>query len=154
LKAANEAATARPTVSALNLVQLPMLRAAVELRRNEPERAIELLKPAAPHELFAPPIMYLRGLAYLAARKGPEAAAEFQKLIDHRGIHWRFLQVLPRDTGPLRAVSYVGLARAATLAGDTSAAKRAYQDFLALWKDADQDLPILLEARKEYAALQ
>ena len=152
-KLADEAAK-RPVMASNWLrVQLPLIRAIAELKRSNPDAAVELLRPVVPHDLFQPPVPYIRGLAYLAARKGSEAAAEFQKLVDHRGIHWQFQPVFPRETGPLRAMAYVGVARGAALAGDTARAKQAYQDFLALWKDADPELPILIEAQKEYAAL-
>ena len=151
LTAADEAAK-RSTASSLHGLQLPMVRAIVELRRDRPEAALELLKPAMRHELFAPLVTYISGLAHLAAGSGAEASEEFQKVIERRGIHWQFMPVLPRDTGPLRALAYVGLARSAALAGDTAGAKQAYEDFLALWKDADPDIPVLVEARKEYAA--
>jgi tetratricopeptide (TPR) repeat protein len=88
-------------------------------------------------------LLYRRGLAGLRAGKGPEAAAEFQKILDHKGRNW----------GPEYSQAYLGLARAKALAGDRAKAKRAYQDFLALWKDADPDMPTLIAARKEYAAL-
>jgi tetratricopeptide (TPR) repeat protein len=136
-----------------NTLQLPMIRAAAALKRNNPDDAVEMLKPAAPHDVYSPQAVYIRGLAYLAARKGTEAANEFQKIVDHRGIHWQFQPVLPRETGPLRAMAFVGVARGAALAGDTPRARKAYQDFLTLWKDADPDIPILVDARKEYAAL-
>jgi eukaryotic-like serine/threonine-protein kinase len=87
--------------------------------------------------------LYQRGLAGLAVGKGAEAAAEFQTILDHKGRNW----------GPRYSLAYLGLARASVLAGDTAKAKRAYQDFLALWKDADPDIPILISARKEYAVL-
>ena len=83
--------------------------------------------------------------AYLAGHQGAEAAAEFQKILDHRGI------VLNELIG---ALAHLGLARAYTLYGDTTKAKAAYQDFLTLWKDADRDIPILKEAKEEYAKLQ
>jgi serine/threonine protein kinase/tetratricopeptide (TPR) repeat protein len=89
-------------------------------------------------------LLYQRGLARLRARKGPEAAAEFQKILDHKGRNW----------GPLYPLAYLGLARAAALTGDTAQAKKAYQDFFALWKDADPDVPNLIAARKEYTALK
>jgi predicted Zn-dependent protease len=130
-----------------------MIRAAAALKRNNPDDAVEMLKPAAPHDVYSPQAVYIRGLAYLAARNGTEAANEFQKIVDHRGIHWQFQPVLPRETGPLRAMAFVGVARGAALAGDTPRARKAYQDFLALWKDADPDIPILVDARKEYATL-
>jgi tetratricopeptide (TPR) repeat protein len=148
-----EEITTRATSSSWHGLQQPMIRAIVELRRNRPDAAVEILKPAVRHELYAPMVTYLLGQAHLAARRGSEAAAEFQKVIDRRGVHWQFLPVLPRDTGPLRSLAYVGLARSAALAGDTARARKAYEDFLALWKDADPDIAVLSEARKELAAL-
>lgn len=91
-----------------------------------------------------PQTLYLRALALLRSRKGVEAVAAFQNILDHRGANW----------GPYYAVSYIGLARAAAVSEDTAKARKAYQDFLALWKDADVDIPILIAARKEYAALK
>jgi tetratricopeptide (TPR) repeat protein len=133
--------------------ELPMIRAAAALKRNEPQAAIDLLEPVRPHEQYLPRAPYLRGLAHLALRNGAGAADEFQKLVDHRGIHWQLLPVVPRDTGPLRALAYVGVARGAAMAGDVPRARKAYEDFFALWKDADEDLPVIGEARREYAAL-
>jgi tetratricopeptide (TPR) repeat protein len=122
-----------------------MYRAASELKSGHPEKAIELLAPLARYEsLTHPEVIYLRGLCYLAAHQGAQAAAEFQKMIDHKGGTW----------GPLLPASYAGLARAYALAGDAPHARTAYQDFLAFWKDADADIPLLVQARKEYAALQ
>jgi tetratricopeptide (TPR) repeat protein len=89
-------------------------------------------------------LLYQRGLAGLRAHKGAEAAAEFQKILDHKGRNW----------GPLYSLAYLGRARAESLAGDAATAKKAYQDFFAVWKDADPDIPILIAARKEYAALK
>jgi hypothetical protein len=87
---------------------------------------------------------YLRGQAYLAARRGPDAAVEFQKILDHRGI------VLSSIIGPL---ARVGLARAYVSQGDVPRARAAYEDLFALWKDADKDIPILIAAKSEYAKL-
>jgi hypothetical protein len=87
----------------------------------------------------------VRGEAYLAAHHGSEAAAEFQKILDHRGI------VL---NSPLGALARLGLARAYAMQGDAPKAKAAYQDFLTLWKDADPDIPILKQAKAEYARLR
>ena len=87
----------------------------------------------------------MRGEAYLAARHGREAAVEFQKILDHRGI------VLNSAIG---ALAHVGIARAYVLQRDTVKAKAAYNDFLSLWKDADPDLPVLRQAKAEYAKLQ
>jgi tetratricopeptide (TPR) repeat protein len=89
--------------------------------------------------------IYLRGQAYLMLYNGSAAAAEFQKMIDHRGIVLNF---------PLGALAHLGLARAYALAGDTAKARTAYQDFLTLWKDADPDIPILQQAKAEYARLK
>ena len=89
--------------------------------------------------------VFVRGEAYLAAYKGGEAAAEFQKILDHRGL------VLNQ---PIGALAHLGLGRAYVLQGDTVKAKAAYQDFLSLWKDADPDIPVLRQAKAEYTKLQ
>ena len=114
---------------------------------------MELLASASPYERAYPEAVYLRGLAYLRLQKGAEAAAEFQKILDHKGASWGSTWRYP-NWGLYYSISYLGLARASALAGDTAKARKAFQDFFALWKDADQDLPILIEARKDYAALQ
>ena len=87
----------------------------------------------------------MRGEAYLAARQGTEAAAEFQKILDHRGIV---------VSDPVGALAHLQLARAFALSGDTAKAKSAYQDFLTLWKDADSDIPVLKQAKAEFAKLR
>jgi tetratricopeptide (TPR) repeat protein len=135
----------RPLSTQWNAIQLPIVHAAMELKRDQPAKTIELLLPVTHYERAYPQVMYLRGLAYLRLRNGPEAAAEFQKIADHKSINWGTLYY------PL---SYLGLARAASVAGDAPKAKKAYQDFFGLWKDADKDIPILMDARKEYAAMQ
>jgi len=89
--------------------------------------------------------VYVRGEAYLEAGQGQQAAAEFQKLIDHRGIVQNFV---------LGALAHLQLGRAKALSGDKENARKSYQDFLALWKDADPDIPILKEAKAEYAKLE
>jgi len=131
---------------------VPAIRAAVELNAENHAKAIELLKTAATFELgqcdFQLGMMYpvyLRGEAYLLAHQGKEAAAEFQKIIDHRGIVLNF---------PLGALAHLGLGRACALQGDTAKARVAYHDFLTLWKDADPDIPILKQAKAEYARMQ
>ena len=118
-------------------------------------RAVEIPKTAAPLELGqSQPFpfqvggmysAYLRGEAYLLARQGKEAAAEFQKIIDHRGIVLNF---------PLDALARLGLARSYALQGDSAKARIAYLEFLNFWKDADPDIPILKQAKAEYAKLQ
>jgi hypothetical protein len=105
---------------------------------------IEQLRPMDPIERIHPEAIYLRGLAYLRLHKGAEAATEFQKIVDHKGTSW----------GLFYPVSYVGVARGAALAGDMPRSRKAYQDFLALWKDADADIPILREAKLEYSSLR
>jgi len=137
-----------PSATLLNIVSLPTARAAIEIQRGNPAKAIEFLRPAGPYELgnhaqFIP--IYVRGLAYLRARQGVQAAAEFQKILDHRGVG---------PLSPLYALAHLGSARAYALAGETSKSRTAYQDFLALWKDADPDIPILQAAKAEYAKLK
>jgi eukaryotic-like serine/threonine-protein kinase len=131
---------------------IPVIRASIELNHKNADRAVELLKPALPYELADPPPFtagtmypaYLRGLAYLLEQKGTEAAAEFQKILDHPGVIVNF---------PLAALSHLGVARARKMAGDVSGARTAYQDFFALWNEADPDIPILKQARSEYQEL-
>ncbi len=130
---------------------LPTIRGAIELGRNNAAKGIEALQPAAAYELggvlpfssIAP--AYVRGLLYLQARQGAQAAAEFQKLIDHRGI---------MANSPLGALARLGVARAAAEQGDAAKARTAYQDFFAIWKDADADIPVLAAAKSEYAKLK
>jgi len=134
---------------------LPMIRASVALasanRDTGSQEAINALAPAQAYEFGSDALLvptYLRGQAYLAARRGNDAAAEFQKIIDHRG------SAAFRGRALLAALSRLQLGRAYALSGDTAKAKTAYQDFLALWKDADPDLSILQQAKSEYAKLQ
>jgi hypothetical protein len=114
---------------------------------------VELLASASPYERAYPEAVYLRGLAYLRLRKGAEAAAEFQKILDHKGASWGSTWRFP-NWGLYYSISYVGLARASELAGDTVKARKAFQDFFALWQHADQDIPILKQAKVEYAKLR
>jgi predicted Zn-dependent protease len=129
---------------------LPSINAKLALSRKDAAKAVEILQHAAPYELgangggsFYP--IYVRGEAYLAAHQGGEAAAEFQKILDHR--------VILRNL-PLGALTRLQLARAYAMQGDRAKAKAAYQDFLTLWKDADPDIPIYKQAKAEYARLQ
>jgi serine/threonine protein kinase/tetratricopeptide (TPR) repeat protein len=131
---------------------LPSIRAGVALERKDPNQGIELLKAASTIELGSPTSLtismcpaYVRGEAYLMLHDGNRAAAEFQKFIDHRGLVGNF---------PWGALARLGLARAYAQQGNTAKARAAYQDFLTLWKDADSDIPILKQARAEYARLQ
>jgi len=134
---------------------LPAIRGYIELNSGHPEQAVKLLEDAAPYDVAYPlpqvteggmlyPIL-VRGRAYLAMHHGKEAAAEFQKFIDHRAVVVNF---------SLAALARLGLARAYALKEDSTSARGSYQDFFALWKDADPDIPILKEAKAEYAKLQ
>jgi eukaryotic-like serine/threonine-protein kinase len=126
---------------------LPTIHAQLALSRNDSSEAVNALQAAAPYELGSAGGLYpvcVRGEAYLAAHQGIEAAAEFQKILDHRGI------VL---NDPIGALAHLQIGRAYAMEGETAKAKAAYQDFLTLWKDADPDIPILVAAKSEYAKL-
>ena len=156
-KMAEELDKAFPLDTLIQRYWLPTIRGALAIRTNEPARAVELLKVASPIELGQPTLAtvflcpaYVRGEAYLMLREGPAAAAEFQKFIDHRGLVVNF---------PWGALARLGIARAYALdaAKDPSyrdKSRAAYRDFLTLWKDADADVPVLVQARREYASLQ
>jgi tetratricopeptide (TPR) repeat protein len=145
-----------PEDTSVKFNYLPSVRAFVALNHGDPAKAIELLQVAVPYELGQPrssqtgffgalyPI-YARGQAYLVARQGAEAAREFQKILDHPGT-------MVGD--PISVLAHLQVGRAYAAQGDTAKAKAAYQDFLTLWKDADPDIPILKEAKAEYAKLQ
>ncbi len=145
-----------PEDTSVKFNYLPTVRAFLALNRGDPAKAIELLQVALPYELGQPrstqtgffgalyPI-YARGQAYLAARQGAEAAKEFQKVLAHPGI-------MVGD--PIGVLAHVQLGRAYAMQGDTTKTKAAYKDFLTLWKDADPDIPILKQAKGEYAKLQ
>jgi serine/threonine protein kinase len=144
-----------PLNTTLNHYWLPVARAYIELRSGHPARALTFLQDAAPYDLAFPLPQYseggqlyppyVRGQVYLALHEGKEAAAEFQKFIDHRTIV---------ANSPLAALAHLGLARAYAVQGETAKARTAYQDFLTLWKDADPDIPILIAAKSEYAKLK
>jgi hypothetical protein len=127
------------------------VRAALELNRNQPDRAVEILQVVIPYELQGSDASwylysaYIRGLTFLRLNNGAAAAAEFQKLLDHGGI------VVNYPTG---ALAHLQLGRACAITGGTAKARTAYQDFLALWKDADLDIPILTQAKAELARLR
>ncbi len=141
-----------PQNTAVQTRYLPMARSALALNSGNAQAAIEALSPAAPYELghtnedftFALYPVYFRGQAYLAKKNGDAAAAEFQKILDHAGVV---------GNEPIGALAHLGLGRAYSLSGNTVKAKTAYQDFFALWKTADPDVPILKEAKAEYAKL-
>ena len=140
-----------PTNTYLKVYWFPLIDAALDLTQQAPDRAVVDLEPSLPYELGGPPPgipmypPYVRGLAYLAQKNATAAAGEFQKFIDHSGVVQNFV---------LGALARLQLARAYGLSGDVARSKAAYQDFLSLWKDADPDIPILKEAKAEYAKLQ
>jgi tetratricopeptide (TPR) repeat protein len=128
--------------------RLAPAEAILEIQRGNPGKAIDLLSAAVPYELGTDSLFlptHIRGEAYLHSGNGPEAARQFQKILDHRGTN---------PVAPLYALAHLGLARASALSADNAASRKAYQDFLALWKDADPDVPVLLQARQEYAKLK
>ena len=142
-----------PNGTLWNAVQLPEIRAAIELQRGQPAKAVDLLASASPYERAYPEAIYLRGLAYLRLHKGTEAAAEFRKIADHKGASWGSTWQYP-NWGLYYSISYLGLARAESLAGDTAKARKAFEDFFGLWKDADPGIPILQQAKAEYSGLR
>ncbi|MGC2272493.1 MAG: protein kinase [Candidatus Sulfotelmatobacter sp.] len=146
--AAQQLVRENPLDTLINGVYVPIIRAGIALNQANPGKAIELLQAATPYEFgIAAGVQpnYLRGLAYLKLHQGKEAAAEFQKIIDHPGICAIML--------PTCSLARLQLGRARAEAGDAGGARTAYQDFFALWKDADPDVPILKEAKAEYAKL-
>jgi tetratricopeptide (TPR) repeat protein len=152
---AKDLETRFPEDTAVTVFYRPAIRALLELSGGEPSKAIDLLQVSRPYDRGIPPstapaffgafyTIYVRGLAYLAAHQGPEAAAEFQKILDGRTIV---------VSDPIGALAHLQLGRALALSGDKAKAKTAFQDFLTLWKDADADIPILKQAKAEYAQL-
>ncbi len=144
-----------PANTLLHNYWLPTIRGYTEIRRGNPAQALKNLEAAVPYDLAFPqpqfeeggllyPV-YVRGQAYLLLHQGKEAALEFQKLLEHRGV------VI---NSPLVALAHYHIARALAMSGDSAGSHKAYQDFFALWKDADPDIPILKEAKAEYAKLQ
>jgi serine/threonine protein kinase/DNA-binding winged helix-turn-helix (wHTH) protein len=140
-----------PNDFSIQSFSLPTTRAAIKLEENNPAAAIEILRPVKPYDLafskgfyYVYPA-YLRGLAYLRLKQGDLAAAEFRKVLDHSGVGEGFV------TG---ALSILQLARAQVIMHDEKAARQSYEDFLALWKNADPDLPIYKQARAEYTVLR
>jgi tetratricopeptide (TPR) repeat protein len=152
-KVAEETSKLFPNGTLWNAVQLPAIRAAIALKRDQPAKAVELLASASPYERAYPDAVYLRGLAYLGLRQGAAAAAEFEKILDHKGANWGSSWQHPY-WGQFYSLSYLGLARGSVLAGDPAKAGKAYQRFLTLWKNADPDIPILKQAKAEYAKLK
>jgi DNA-binding winged helix-turn-helix (wHTH) protein/tetratricopeptide (TPR) repeat protein len=134
-----------PNGALVNKVQVPELKAALALRRNDPGAAIALLEASRPYELALPEVIEMRGEAYLAAKQGKKANEEFQRLIDHPAVE--------EPTMPKTIVAHLGLARAEEMEGNHTGSRRQYEAFLSAFKDADPALPILKQARDEYARL-
>jgi hypothetical protein len=149
---AGDAAKAQPLIEELeqkypkdtlvNKVWLPQIKAAIELRKNNAEAALELLETTRQYEAaagFSP--QTLRGMVYLKLGQGAQAGVEARNILDHHGQ-------VPLST--LWPLAHLALARASAMQGDTAQSRKSYQDFLTLWKDADQDIPILIEAKREF----
>lgn len=144
-----------PRDTLINSYWLPTINAAIEINRGNPSKAIEILQVTAPYELGESypqfqvggslyPI-YVRAQAYLILHRGDEAAKEFTKILDHRGIIMNC---------PLGVLARLGLARTYASQGQTAKSRSAYQNFFSLWKDADPEIPVLTQAKAEYAKLQ
>jgi len=150
---ADQLASDNPSSTIQNSYWIPAIRAAIALQRHYPSLAVELLQPTVAYELaYSDPLQvgvmypaFLRGQAYLDLHQGNQAAAEFQKFFDHRGVILNY---------PLAALARLGLARAYAMQGNAAMAKSTYQDFLTLWKDADPDIPIYKAAKAEYEKVQ
>ena len=145
-----------PQDTSVQFNYLPALRGLFALNQKDPQKATEILQAALPNELGIPAVAfisyyghfypaYVRGQAYLALNRGADATAEFQKILQHRGL---------LKTDPLSAMARLQLARALVMSGDAAKAKDAYRDLLAVWKDADANLTVLQRAKAEYARLQ
>jgi len=144
----DELAKRYPKDTYVNDILLPAVGATAETARGNPSRGVELLQVSRRYEFGEFTSFwtaYIRGLAYLRAGAGGQASAEFQRILDHRGVDL---------TSFLCPLSQLGLARAAAVAGDAARSRKAYEDFFALWKDADPDLPVLREATREYQKLK
>ncbi len=153
---AGEIARRSPLGTRAQRIELPLIHAAIAFQRGEATDALDALQPAGDYDLSAPwqidfpyvgcPIVpYVRGYAQLRRGDGAEAAASFQKILDHRGSF---------ATSPLFPLAYVGLARARAVARDTAGSRKAYEQFFSIWKDADPDIPIYQQAKAEYASLK
>ena len=144
LKIANEQSLLRPFDTLVQFVTIPSIKAIVALNHNEPAKAIDLLDGAMVYGRSNFGVLYARGVAYLEAKQGDQAVQEFQRALDSRSF----------SCDPRASLAKLGLARAHAMQGNKAASRLAYQDFLALWKDADPDTPLLKQAKAEYAAIQ
>lgn len=149
---ANDIEKRFPEDTSARFSYMPTLKAVFALQRGDAAKAIEELQGAIAYETGLPRLLvgamypvYVRGEAFLAEGRGAEAAAEFQKILDHRGVV---------VSDPIGALARLELGRAYRIAGDRAKARAAYEDFLAFWKDADRDVPVLQEARRESAGIR
>ena len=144
LPAATKLDRLRPEGTLNQQVHLPVIRSIIEHERGNAVKAVDLLAPVAQYEQGEPQVLYHRAQAYLAAREHTKAAAEFEKLIGHRG--WG-------DSEVFAPLAQLGLARAYATQGDRENSRKAYDDFFTAWKNADPDIPILRQAKAEYKKL-
>ena len=144
-KLADEVAQKRPYDTLVQFVIVPLIKAQIEINQGNPGKAIDLLDSALVYARANSGVLYIRGNAYLKAGRGSDAVQAFQRLLDLKNMI---------TVDPVMPLAKVGLARAYVLAGDKAQARVAYQDFFALWKDADPDIPLLREVKAEYAKLQ
>lgn len=142
---ASEAAKRAPNDGNIQFAMLPSVRATIEMNHGRGDKAIELMSAATSYDRIRPGVRRVRGLAYLVARRGPDAVQELRAILDLRWLE---------PTGPIFTILHLDLARAYALSGDKAKSRQSYQDFLALLKDADPDLPVLMKARDEYARLR
>jgi len=145
LEVATDLSRKRPDDTLVQAVFAPLVQAAAALNGGNGAKAIEILKVALPYDKGNTALLYVRGLSCLKAGQGNEAAQEFQRILALRNF-------APAD--PLMSLAHLGLGRAFALSGDSAKSRSAYQDFFALWKDADPDIPIMKDAKVEYAKLQ
>lgn len=144
----NDARSTYPKNTIINVIVTPIVASFAERSRGNVSQAIQLLESVRSYQfgiVLGSSTAHLRGNLYLQQRMGKEAAAEFQSIIDHPGSDY---------LAPAHPLAHLGLARAAAINGDTAAARKSYQDFFAVWKDADSDAPPLVQARKEYESLK
>jgi len=135
----------RPSDTLVQSVWVPTIEALVALHRNDAAKALQLLSAASPYDKGSSRVLYVRGIAYLKNGKGNEAVQEFQKVLSLRNV-------FPSD--PTMTLAHLGIARGYALAGDAGKSRAAYLDCFALWKDADPEIPILKQAKAEFAKLQ
>jgi tetratricopeptide (TPR) repeat protein len=144
LKIADDTALERPYDTLVQFVNVPMVKALVLVNQSQPAKAIDLLDGAMVYGRSNTALLYTRGLAYLQERQGQQAVQEFQRVIGNRSV----------TMDPLASFAKLGMARSYALQGDQANSRMAYQDFFALWKDADPDIPLLKQAKTEYAAVK